>query len=228
MPERPRSIWLRKERSGRGPVPEHGREEIAAAAIDLADAGGLDAMSTRRVAAAIGAGATSLYRYVENRDELLELMLDTACAELDLSRPASGDWLGDTTRLAHELRAMYRRHPWLLEVIQGPTPLTPNSVALLEYALSLLADLDAPAGAKMEAIALVNGMVMMTVRMEVAARGDVSAWQAAQVEYLGAVVADGRYPHLAAAFASSAPPDDRPDLLDRTIRHVLHGVLVPG
>jgi AcrR family transcriptional regulator len=225
VPDRPRSIWLRRERSGRGPVPEHGRDQIAAAAIELADSGGLDAVTTRKVAAAIGAGATSLYRYVENRDELLELMLDTACGELDLSRPPSGDWLADLIRLAHELRAMYRRHPWTLDIGQGPAPLTPNSVAFLEYALSILADVDAPAVAKMEAIALVNGMVMLTVRMEVATRGNVSAWQAAQVEYLSAIVADGRHPHLAAAFGSPASTNEGPELLDRTVRHLLHGVL---
>jgi hypothetical protein len=120
---------------------------------------------------------------------------------------------------------MYRRHPWTLDIAQGPAPLTPNSVAFLEYALRMLADLDAPGGAKMEAIALVNGMVMMTVRMEVATRGNVSAWQAAQVEYLAAIVADGRHPHLVAAFGSPAPTNEGPELLDRTIRHVLPGVL---
>lgn len=91
--------------------------------------------------------------------------------------------------------------------------------------LSILADVDAPAGAKMEAISLVNGMVILTVRVEVAARGNVSAWQAAQVEYLAAIVADGRHPHLVAAFGTPVSTNEGPELLDRTVRHVLQGVL---
>lgn len=225
MPERPRSIWLRKERSGRGPVPEHGRDQIAAAAIRLADAGGLEAVSTRKVATAIGAGATSLYRYVENRAELYELMIDTACGELDLTPPPSGDWRADLTGLAQQLRAMYRRHPWLLDLAQGQTPLTPNGVAFLEYALSTLVDVAAPAGSKMEAIAMVNGVATLVARAELAARGSTEAWQAAQIEYLSAVVASGHYPHLAAAFASSTQPTGDIDLLDRTVGQILNGVL---
>jgi hypothetical protein len=56
----------------------------------------------------------------------------------------------------------------------------------------------------------------------------VNAWQAAQVEYLSAIVTVGRHPHLAATVGSSAPTNEAPDLLDRTIRHVLHGVLGIG
>ncbi len=225
MTERPRSIWLRKERSGRGPTPEYGRGQIAAAAIDLADAGGLEAVSTRKVAAAIGAGATSLYRYVENRDELLELMLDAAIGELDLSRPATGDWRRDLGGLAHQLQALYRRHPWMLDLAQGQTLLTPNSVAVLEYALSTLEDVDAPNSVKMEAVAMVNGMVALHARLELSAGRTSQAWQAAQVEYLTAVVSRGRHPHLAAALQSPTTATATGDLLDRMLVRVLAGLL---
>ncbi|GAA4547590.1 TetR/AcrR family transcriptional regulator [Pseudonocardia xishanensis] len=224
MPES-RSIWLRRERSGRGPTPEHGRDRIAAAAIDLADAGGLDAVSTRRVAAAIGAGATSLYRYVRSRDELLELMLDTATGELDLTAPVTGDWRGDLLVLAHDLRAVYRRHPWLLDLAQGQAPLTPRSVAFLEYALAILRDVQAPGGAKMEAIALATGLVAQLTRLEVAAGRSSADWQAAQVEYLTAIVAEGRHPNLSAAIAAPGGAGDGEDVLDRVLPRVVAGVL---
>ena len=229
MPDGPRSIWLRKERSGRGPTPEHGRTQIAAAAMELADAGGLDAVSTRKVAAAIGAGATSLYRYVRSRDELLELMLDTACGEIGLG-PASGEWRADLVHLAHQLRSLYRRHPWMLDLAQGQFPLTPNSVDVLEYALSTMVDLDVPVTSKMEAIAMVNGSVALVARMENATGRTTQAWQEAQVEYLMSVVSTGSHPHLAAALQSSpaAPRSDVTDLLDRVLLRVLAGVLEPG
>ena len=229
MADKARSIWLRKERSGRGPAPEHGRDQIAAAAIRLADAGGLEAVSTRKVAAAIGAGATSLYRYIENRDELFELMLDAATGELDLSRPVTGDWRGDLCGLAHQLRALYRRHPWMLDLAQGQTPLTPNSVGVLEYALSTLASVQVTGTSKMEAIAMVNGVVTLVTRLERAARTSTQAWQSAQIDYLTSVVATGQYPHLAAVIQSPPAPDSDHDLdlLDRVLLRVLDGVLNP-
>jgi AcrR family transcriptional regulator len=227
VPEKPRSIWLRKERSGRGPVPEHGRDQIAAAAIELADASGLDAVSTRKVAAAIGAGATSLYRYVENRDELLELMLDAAIGQLELTRPVTGNWRADLTGLAHDLRSLYRRHPWMLDLAQGQTPLTPNSVEFLEYALSTLTRVQVPGQLKMEAIGLLNGVVVLLTRLEVSAGRSPQAWQAAQVDYLAAVVANGGHPHLADAFRSSTESSGSQELLDSVLLRVLSGVLDP-
>jgi AcrR family transcriptional regulator len=220
----PRSIWLRAERAGRGPAPEHDRAQIAAAGIELADAGGLDAVSMRRVAAAIGAGAASLYRYVRNRDEILELMMDAASGEMDLSRPASGDWRSDLLALAHEVREVYRRHPWMLDLAQAGLPLGPNAVNYLEYALAALDGVPAPGGTKLEAVAMLNGIVVMFVRMEIATRSSTEAWQAVQAEYLAAVGEAGGHPHLAAALADPNPSATA-DSLDRVLPRVLTGLL---
>src|SRR5690349_18998544 len=76
------SIWTRPDRGTRGPRPEHSRAEIAAAAIALADSGGLAAATMRAVAAELGTAAGSLYRYLSSRDDLLDLMVDAALAEL--------------------------------------------------------------------------------------------------------------------------------------------------
>jgi AcrR family transcriptional regulator len=83
----PPSIWLRPERSARGPVPEHSRAEIARAAVALADRGGLAAVTMRSVAAAIGTGPASLYRYVDTRDDILELMADEVVGEYQPIQP---------------------------------------------------------------------------------------------------------------------------------------------
>jgi AcrR family transcriptional regulator len=221
-----RSIWLRQERAGRGPVPEHTRAEIATAGVAIADAGGLPAVSMRRVAAAIGTGAASLYRYVQTRDELLELMADAVHAELDLSRPPSGDWCTDVVALARQVRQVYRRHPWLLDVAPGRVALGPHAVEYLEHALDLLAGLDAPARIKMESVALLHGFVTLAVRAESAGRASTSAWQAAQAEFLAAVVAAGHHPHLAAAAADADASHVEEDaLFDRVLPRVLAGLL---
>ena len=69
-------IWARPERAAKGPAPSRSRAQIAAAAVQLADDEGLEAVSMRKVAAALGIGAASLYRYIESKDELYELMVD--------------------------------------------------------------------------------------------------------------------------------------------------------
>ncbi|TQM46162.1 TetR/AcrR family transcriptional regulator [Pseudonocardia cypriaca] len=224
MPDRPRSIWLRPERTGRGPVPEHDRARISAAAVALADADGLAAVSMRRIASVLGTGPASLYRYVDSRDELLELMADAVAGELDLSRPPSGDWRADLVALAHQLRDAYRRHPWLLDLTPGRVGIGPRAVDQLEHALAALAALDVAAGLKLEAVAMLNGIVALAVRTELAVGGTTASWSAAQAEFLGAVVSAGGHPHLAAALADARPaPEDA--LLDRILPRMLAGLL---
>lgn len=101
--------------TSRGPKPAHSREEIAAVAIRIADAEGVQAVSIRHIAAALGSGAASLYRYVANKQELFDLMADSVLGEGRMPR-ATGDWRVDLRRVAHRCRAMYLRHPWMLTV----------------------------------------------------------------------------------------------------------------
>jgi len=60
------SVWFRPAPASRQPAPAFSRDEITQAAIDLADHGGLEAVSMRRIAARIGSAPTSLYWYVSN------------------------------------------------------------------------------------------------------------------------------------------------------------------
>jgi AcrR family transcriptional regulator len=224
MADRPRSIWLRPERAGRGPVPEHDRARISAAAVALADTDGLGAVSMRRIASVLGTGPASLYRYVDSRDELLELMADGVAGELDLSRPPSGDWRADLVALAHQLRDAYRRHPWLLDLVPGRVGIGPRAVDQLEYALAALAGVDVAGPVKLEAVAMLNGIVALAVRTELSVGDSTASWSAAQAEFLGAVVSAGGHPHLAAALAD-APPVPEDAILDRILPRMLAGLL---
>src|SRR6516225_9042130 len=100
------SIWMRPERAAVGRPAQRSRAEITAVALDIADREGLDAVSMRRVAAALGTGAASLYRYVETREELLDLMTDATGAEYELATP-TGDWLADLLALGEQARAIF-------------------------------------------------------------------------------------------------------------------------
>src|SRR5580698_5990988 len=90
--EIPPVVWMLPDRPGRGPRPSHSREQIAAAAIRIADAEGLDAVTMRRLAAEIGCGTMTLYRYVPTKDHLLDLMIDVTEGEVVFRtfRPGTG------------------------------------------------------------------------------------------------------------------------------------------
>lgn len=227
-------LWSRPERAARGPAPEHSRSAIAAAAVRIADEEGLAAVTMRKVAAAVGAGQASLYRYVANRDELVALMADAVSAELAFDGvPSSHGWRSDILGIAAQLRLVYRRHPWMFDVLAtglGVNALGPAAVDYLEGALAALSPLTAtPARARMEAVALLNGVVGLLARSE-AAEGQTSPEvQAATVARLTEVVMQGRHPHLAAAMVQPPGPDTGPGpTFERLVIAVLEGVLGTG
>jgi len=89
------------------------RDQIAAAALKLADQGGLDAVTMRDVAKLIGAGAMSLYRHVPNKDGLLDLILDRAFGEMDIPAPGSLSSRRALAQAARSGRRTMLAHPWL-------------------------------------------------------------------------------------------------------------------
>ena len=205
---RGQSIWTRPERAARGPAPEHSRAEIAAAGSALADAQGLRAVTMRSVAAAIGAAPASLYRYVDTRDELIQLMADQVYGELRYQPPSGTDPVGELLELAEQSRASYHRHPWLLDVPATGTLPGPNAVAFIEYALAAMAAVDLPGPAKLETVGLISGAVRAFAQAELGQRPggpDIAAWQRALAGYLLGIAAAGQHPYLAAALADQPP-----------------------
>ncbi|MEV6599884.1 TetR/AcrR family transcriptional regulator [Actinoplanes sp. NPDC051346] len=210
----PQPIWTRPVRGSRGPTPGHSREGIVAAAITLADAAGLAAVSMRAVATALGTSAGSLYRYLSSRDDLLDLMTDAAAAGLRPYPEADGDWLDTMVLLGRRQLALYRSHPWLLDVSHRSSGIGPHTLAWFDNCLRVLQPLGCDSTAKFEAIAMMTGVVTLFARSE--AGGD--ALTLAGVDFTA-------YPHLAAAVARpSAPAPDR-DLFERTLRGLLAGLL---
>ena len=235
------SIWLRPERSARGPVPEHSRAEIARAAVTLADQGGLAAVTMRSVAAAIGTGPASLYRYVSTRAEILELMADETAGEYRFG-PAAPDPLNGLLALARQARRIFQRHPWLIDLPSvGGLP-GPNAIAFTEQILAILDPTGLTSRARLETVGIFTGLVRLLARTEAdqqQAGQQLADWQGALAGYLVAVVSDGRHPYLAAALAGQAgetaapepapgpaPTDD--DLFDRALTRILPGLLAPA
>lgn len=135
-------LWGRRERSRRGPKPALTVERIVEAAVEIADAEGLGPLSMSRLAQSLGFTPMSLYRYVRNKDELLLLMSDAGGGPLlppDAS--ATQDWREGLHRLASGLFAVYRQHPWMLDVpLNGMPPVGPNALLWLDEGLRCLAN----------------------------------------------------------------------------------------
>ncbi|GAA1689739.1 hypothetical protein GCM10009830_41630 [Glycomyces endophyticus] len=200
-------IWLRPERAATGRPAVRSRPEITAAALAVADRGGLDMVSMRNVAAELGTGGASLYRYVSGRGDLLDLMVDAAAGGVEL-RPPTGDPVADLVAVGEGLYAVMRRHRWLPELVLTRPTLGPNAVEVLDHVLALLADHPGDAGSRLEVFALLNAVVA-TFALNDHAAPDRPARAAA---YLAHVAATGDHPRITALLDGPAPapaPDHR-------------------
>jgi|SRR5579875_2366655 len=129
------SIWLRPPR-GRG-EQALSRAQIVAAAIEILDADGLDGLSMRRLGTKLGAGATSLYWHVHNKEGLLDLALDEVMGEVDV--PESVDWRTTLRTYALNIRAAILRHPWVTGLLGVRPNFGPNSLRQADRTIGALA-----------------------------------------------------------------------------------------
>jgi AcrR family transcriptional regulator len=136
-------LWwrLRNQRDARRRPRADGLtiERITAAALRILDDEGLDALTMRRLADDLGAGAASLYRHVANRDELLVEIIDHVLGELG-PIPVSGDWREGAEYMARELYDVLSRHAAVVQLVPGDPLLGPNALRRREIGLRYLLD----------------------------------------------------------------------------------------
>lgn len=215
------AIWTRPERSPAGRPPRRSRAEITDAAIAIADREGLNAVSMRRVAAGLGTGAASLYRYLDSREDLLDLMTDATGAEYSFRAPA-GDWLADLVALAAQARAIMHRHPWLADLVPRRPALGPNGLALLQHFLEVLEQHPASAMAKLEAFGMLFAVTAVFVQAELSGGPESQRRNAA---YLQQVINTGEYPRLRELVAGPPAAQGDTDRYMELIRRILTGLL---
>jgi AcrR family transcriptional regulator len=226
-------IWLRPERGARGPRPAHSRADITAAATRIADAEGIEAVSLRRVAAEMSTGTTTLYRYIATKDELFDLMVDSAIGEREPPTP-TGDWQADLRAIAYEYRAMVLRHPWLGALPATRPAFGPNSLAWLDAAYATVDVLDLAADEVLAQVGtlltFVRGHVLEELAEQETARRsgvDMKTWLAAQEQYGEMIIGSGSYPHLSRIMIEAQTPhaDDRYErAFRRGLDHILTGL----
>lgn len=181
------------------------RQKIAATAIGLADAHGLDGLSLRKIAKELGVGPMRLYDYVINKSELLDLMVDVVYARIAEVGRQSG-WRDTVLAIAHATRAAALDHEWFADVLGGRPHLGPHALAVGEATASALSA--APAVRDIDdlqrAVGALNAFIVGSVRREVTERRtarstgtDEAAFQASLGPYLTRMLETGRYPTVA-------------------------------
>lgn len=198
-------LWGAQERPTRGPKPSLTLDRVVDAAITVADEHGVDGLSMRCVARALGVGTMSLYRYVPGKSELLDLMLDRICAPDRAACPPGSDWRAQLAAVARGSRALYLAHPWLLQVNWARPVLGPNSLAGMEQVTAALAGLGLTDQERISVMITIDGLVVGVVRSELMyARAaeetgisDEEFW-ARHYPVLEKAMASGAYPAMAA------------------------------
>lgn len=205
------SVWTRKQ-----PEPDQpalSRAAIVREAIAMLDADGIEALSMRKLGARLNAGATSLYRHVATKDELMEVAVDEVFGEIAVPA-ASGDgpagWQPAVIEAAGSFRATALRHPWLASVLgqAGLAYLGPNLMSFSER----LAALFAAAGfaEPNRAIDTLLGYVIGMSTTEAAWLTTVARSGRTEAEFIAGLLpaaqrAASDHEHLAAAYATDVP-----------------------
>jgi AcrR family transcriptional regulator len=211
----PASVWTRPRPEPRRRAP--GVDQYVAAALTVADAEGLDAVSMRRVAGDLGSGTATLYRYITNRDELIDLMIDAVYGEDPLPE-AAANWRAGLAAVAHALRGTLLRHPWLAGELTGRPSLGPNSLRRSEAALRAAVALTPDITRASQALATVRAYVLGSVASQQAAllaeqRTGLTKeqWQHSHGPYITEVLAAGEHPMLARRVQEAEEPDPDTD-----------------
>jgi AcrR family transcriptional regulator len=139
-------------------------DKVVSAAVELADAEGLEAVSMARVAKALGFTTMSLYRHVRSKEELLVLMMNRVMV-MPPAAPYEG-WREGLAGWAWDLLRMVREHPWVHYVRISPPPATPSSVELMERGLAPLGGTPLAEQDKAHLILMLNGYIFWTARLE--------------------------------------------------------------
>lgn len=150
----------------RGPKQRLSVDRVVAAAMEVAGTLGIDELSMRKVAQHLGVGAMSLYTYVPGKDELFELMIDTAWGD---RRPADPGlpWRTQVEFHAHEAWRMYAAHPWLIRSNLWRMPLGPHVLDAQEDLYRAVALTDLPSATVARVAGLVESHVFGAARSDV-------------------------------------------------------------
>ncbi len=188
-------------------VPALARDRVVAAAVAIADAEGLSALSIRGLASRLDTPAMSLYRHVRDKNDLIALMTEAALSENAAALVASGPmpWRARLELGARLEWAALRKHPWLARVLQvsRPAPL-PSSLRMANWVLEALDSSPLDAEQKLTLHVLLHSFIQgVAVNLEAEAQslGETGITDEDHMErnqgQFAALAASGQYPYFA-------------------------------
>jgi AcrR family transcriptional regulator len=164
-----RRLWGADAPRRRGPKPALSTAQIVQAAMDLADAEGLAAVSMARIAEAVGYTPMALYRHVSSKEELLVLMSDAVAKDLP-ELPADVGWRAGLEAWTRAQIDMGLDRPWFLDLPLSAAPPGPNRVRWLDQAFGVLRPIDLPADEKLAIVGLLAQHVLGEARVHIETR----------------------------------------------------------
>ncbi|WP_248761802.1 TetR/AcrR family transcriptional regulator [Pseudarthrobacter sp. SSS035] len=223
LPHVIRLAWGLGAATNRGPKPKYTTDRILGEAIRIADEDGLEGLSMASLAAPLGLAATALYRYVDSKETLIELMVDRAVGHPPSTEPSS-EWSRDARNWAVALLDAYVRHPWLSDVVVTGMPRTPNSLEWIESLLNTLAGSPLSQSAQLSATLLLQGIV----RNHAALMRSVSSGASAADSFMALLPALGAraYPRLTAELQREW--NNVSDEFDFAVATVIRGLAAQG
>lgn len=217
-PELPRGValaWGVATHPQRGPKRELSIERIVDAAVEIADAEGLGAVSMSRVAASLGFTTMSLYRYVTSKDDLVLLMQEGSLIPPVPDDAVERGWRDGITAWVLAIRGAYRAHPWLVDIPISGAPITPNNLLMVDWFLREVRELPLSDAEKMSALLLVTSYARATSAQErdlgaaaAAAADPADVTGASFFDALLELVTPERFPYLSPLFAAGGYVSD--------------------
>lgn len=204
-----RLLWGGGGPAARGPRRALSLDEVAAAAVLVADRDGLEGLSMQRVAAEVGLTKMGLYRYVASREELEAVMVDAAVEEPPGPGEFTGTWREQAEELVARIDRVWTRHPWLPWVTIGERLMGPREVGWVEAAVRVFEPLALTPHERMDAVSMLFGHLRVT---HAAASAGTRPWTADPEggTTMRDLVAENteRFPALTAVMAAGRPPVD--------------------
>jgi AcrR family transcriptional regulator len=205
-PEQPRrpvqaiDLWTREPPGSR--KPRFTLDQIAEAAMRIADTEGVDALSMRRLAAELGAGTMTLYHYVRGKDELLALVTDRVMGELIVPADEFPDgWREAMTTIAQRTRRAILRHAWVFDIADEPG-IGPNGARHFDQSLQAVASLPLSLEDRLDILTTVDAYVFgYCLEARNNAQFDAPEGSRAFVDYTIELTKTGDYPQIAALVA---------------------------
>lgn len=227
-------LWEDRPTGSRGPKAAVSPDDVVQAAIDIADADGLAAVTMSAVASHLGFTTMALYRYFPNKEMLLDAVIDAGTGRPPALVEPRADWRTEATAWAHAKRASLCARPWLAELPFVAAPHGPNWLLWLEAITNILSRTGLSAPDIGGALSIIDGYTRgasdTAVSLARAKRRGVSdaEWTAGVGADLGRAIGDARFPSFAAVI--TAPSDHAPRSLeegfDWGLQRVLDGIEV--